>query len=337
MASVDISAVQTSFGSFYRNEGQGMKDLMKQIMIPGNTDRIFNLRPTKNTQERKVHVDISGTVFQKFQNVLSPAGAFAFTPRQIDLQDAKYEVKLEDMDDLESSWLAFLAAEDGNDRATWPFIQWIVNEMAIAKGRQDFELYEVYAGVFTSITTPGTATPAGENFTGLNSLLRGYADEGSSNIIPFGTPETDPQYFYEQVNDWIYSCKTDAIKKKIVETMCDRLCMSPELAERYGDGKDKALNTNYFRSADANIDNPVIEVRAKRSNIIVTGLDSMTGTEDLFMTMKDNRAAFVKRPKGETEFGINMANPYAPILFAKFWKGIGFWFPQYIWTNVTND
>ena len=332
MASVDISDVVSSFGNFYRQEGQGMQDIQKGLLVPAETEKRFGLIPTVETQKRKVFADITGTVFQKFQKQLSSSGAFVMTPQTIELQDAKYEVKLEDLDDLEESYLGFLA-DDTNDRSQWPFVKWLVREMAIAKGAQDFELNEVYAGNYTSITTPGTANAAGLNFVGLKKLLQGFDSASSMNVVAMGTLETDPQAFYEQFNAWIALCKEgSALHRRMITSMVDEIHMAPELAERYADGKDKALNLNYLRSADVD-QKAIMEVSVPRTGIKIVGLDSMIGDEGVYMTMKANRAAYIKRPKSAQEFGINMANPYAPILYLKFWKGIGFWFPQYIWAN----
>jgi hypothetical protein len=338
MTNPTLSAVKSSFGSFYRDEGQGMKDVDKQFLIKAATDQFFNLKPTKNTEERRIKVNIADPVYQKFQKVLSSSGSFTLLPRSISMQDAKYEVSLADMDDLENSWVGFLADNDGNDRAKWPFIQFIVNQMMLEKGREDFELNEVYAGAYTTITTPGTANAAGLNFVGIKKLLQDFSNASSSNVVPIGTLETDPQAFYEQINAWVASSmEADARHRMIIQNMCDGLAMAPELCDRYGEGKDKALNTNYMRdrSVDQNVLTRVLVPRT--SGLYVTGLPSMTGDEGMFMTLSANRAAFIKRPRGEQEFGVFMSSPYNPVLFAKFWKGIGFWHPEYVWQTEAYD
>lgn len=326
--------LKSSFGSFYRDEGQGMKDLDMAFLIGSQTDQFFNLRPTKNTQERRVKVDVTNSIYQKFQKVVSPSGAFALEPRSISLQDAKYEVSLADLDDLEASYVGFLADNDGNDRANWPFVKWIVWEMMLAKGRQDFELLEVFKGAYASITTPGTANAAGLNFVGLKSILTGYDNDSKSNVVPLGTLETDPQAFYEQINAWVaVAVEANPIHRMIIQNLTDGLAMAPELCDRYGEGKDKALNTNYMR--DSSVDqNVIMKVKVPRTNgLFVVGLPSMTSETGIFMTPSANRAAFIKRPKGEKEFGVFMESPYNPMLYAKFWKGIGFWHPEYVWQS----
>ena len=332
-----LTNLRSSFGAYFVDQGQGIKDIDKQFLIKGLTEQIFNLRPTLQTQERRVKADMTNSLVQRFQNVVSPRGDVGFEPRSIAMQDLKYEVYLDNMDALEESYIGFLADNDGNDRKTWPFVKWLVNELMLAKGRQDFELYEVYLGVYTSIASAGTANASGTNFTGIKKLLKNAAAASiPSNVVALGTVETDPEMFYKQVNTWVQTCKADPVTRMIIEQYCDYLCMSPELAERYAMGKDITLNLNYNRATDVNSVLPVTTIKVPyTTKLEVIGLPSMTGETGIFMTPTENRAAFIKRPRGESEFGIFQSSPYAMYIFAKFWKGIGFWHNEFVWTNQT--
>lgn len=319
---INVTDLKTAFGKAVGTPAS-RKDIDKAFLVPSITEMEFNMVPTDKTQVRRVKAAVD-QVLQRFQAVISPAGTVTFEPRSIDLQDLKYELEL-DPDVIEDSFIGFLANPDNNDRKSWSVVQYIINELMIAKGRENFELHEAYKGVTGSIT-PGTATILGAGFNGLGKLI---ADNIADFSVVAGPAawSTDPVDFVTEIEAWIESaCASSETNRVIIENAVDKLHMSTSLAKRFKEGMRKKYNVNYSQ-----INDPMVVFTAE--NIAVKGLPSMSGKDRIFMTFKENRAAYIKRPNSEGEIGISEANPYKPLAYAKFWKGLGFWHPEYVFVN----
>ena len=320
---IDVTDLKTAFGKAIGTPAS-RKDIDVQFMVMSETEAAFGgLTPTDKTQVRRMKAEMD-RVLQAFQAIASPVASLALKPRSMDLQDLKYEVEL-DPDVLEDSYATFLANPDNNDRSSWTITQFVINELMINKGREEFELKEVYSGIKAAIVS-GVASAAGAGYNGLGKYI-------ADNIANFnlvagpGTWSTDPVEFVTQIEDWIEDCcASSEINRQVIENMVDKLCMSKTLAKRYRRGVKAKYNVEYKQVTDP----MVIE---DNNNIQIVGLPSMNGKNRVFMTFAANRAAYIKRPKSESEIGISMANPYKPMLYAKFWKALGFWHPEYVYVN----
>lgn len=319
---ISVTDLKNAFGKAVSNQAT-RSDIDKAFLVPSVTDVEFNLVPTNFTQVRRVKSSVD-QVLQAFQAQLTPAGTVLLEPRSIDLQDLKYELEL-DPDVIEDSYLGFMSNPDNNDRKSWTIVQYIINELMIGKGRENFELFEAYKGVKAAIT-PGTATTLGQQFNGLGKLIADNISDYSLVAGPAGWA-TDPKDFVTEIEEWVESCRaTSEVNRTIIDNVVDRIHMSQTLAQRFKTGMKEKYNVNYARVSD-----PMMVETAP--NIMVKGLPSMSSRERVVMSFKANRGAYIKRPTSESRVDINDANPYKPTAYAKFWKGIGFWHPEYTFVN----
>jgi hypothetical protein len=328
---MNIQELKDAFGAYFRNEGQGLKDFHSSFFQPIVTERYFGSRPTLNTQERKVKTGI-GQVLRKWQKAITAEESLEMLPRSIDLQKLSYEVR-DTPDEIEDSYAGFMSSPDSNDKRTWTIVQYIINELMLNKGRQEMELNEIYKGVASPIV-PGTANPPGENFDGLEFLMNNLITDGK--ISPVQGPTTwdeNPKNMVAELKEWVSLVKASDNEARLLleSNQIDYVFMSPHLVERLAEGVFEKYSINY-NAANIDIMKTPLEVRLPFSNLTAVGLPSMAGRERVFMSPKNNRAAFIKRPISEGAPHIQEQGREV-VIFSDYWKGIGFWHPEYVYTT----
>lgn len=324
-----ITDVLTEFGSYYRNEGQGVKDIIGIYYQPEKTHGYFNPVPTENTQERRSKF-LKSRVLQRYQKTFTPIGGGEFKPCKIDLSWMKIDEK-ETLDDLEKSWMGFLVKLDTNDRKQWPFVRWYLTHI-IKQSKQDYELNEVYKGV-EGVIIPGTATAAGASMDGLGKQIADGISAGSITPISSNASwATDPEDFVTEVEDWVEAVAgTDNEKRLMVENEIDYLFMSVQLRDRYSRGLFKKYNMNYNQTG-LNLFGVKEELPLAGSNIKIVGLPSMTGQNRVFMTPSENRAAFDRKPNSASVLQLESEDRSLK-MFGDIWKGVGFWYKEFVLCN----
>ena len=142
MADTTITAtdVLTSFGSYYIDAGQGVKDLLTRPFFPFGTREAFTNMPTNDTQLRFSDVQV-GKILQPWQKAYTPNGSVTFKPVTINLKPVKIDLQLspEDLKVMFYSWLGFLTSTN-TDRTTWPFNRWIIEYYALNQKDEDMEM-----------------------------------------------------------------------------------------------------------------------------------------------------------------------------------------------------
>lgn len=328
---MDLAALKAAFGNYYRAEGQNAKDFSTSFYQPLVTESFFNFRPTVNTQERKVK-SIIGQILRRWQKAITATDSLEMIPRSIDLQKLSYEYR-ETPDEIEDSYAGFMALLDTNDKRKWPVVRYIVEELMLKKGREEYELNEVYKGVASAIT-PGTANPAGENFDGLEKLMNDLI--GASEMSPITAPatwETEPVGFVEEVRDWVKNVKASGNEARLLveNGQIDYVFMAPDRVDLIGEGVFEKYSKQW-NAANIDIMKEPIMVRLPFSNLTAVGLPSMIGKDRIFMTPAANRASFIKKPKSESGPHIQ-EDGREVVIFSDFWKAIGFWHPEYVYTT----
>ena len=318
---ITATAVITEWGAFYRAEGQNIKDILTKLMQRSVTAGYFPTRITEKTILEKVTAEFT-RVLQRFQKDFTPIGGTTFEPVKIPLYKLKIDLK-ETPDDLEESWLGFLA--DANlDRRQWPFIKWYLMN-ALIQADKDLELSEIYSGV-PGVITAGTATAAGASLKGIKKQINEAHAAGKSNTIVMGA---------------VPSTATDAGKKELVqyvETMIkstprllrnelDFVFLNEDLHDDFRDGMRLLYNVNYESVAD----NKITQLR--NDNIKVVGLPSMVGSKKIWTTPSWNRQGGFKKPANGKIFEVEKVDRTVKA-YTDYYKGYGFWILQYL---VTND
>jgi hypothetical protein len=330
-----ITDLVAAFGSHYRPEGQSIRDLDASFFQPLVTEGFFGgLIPTVKTEERRVK-SVIGQILRKKQKAFTGDDSAEFKPRLISLQELAYEYQAYP-DEIQASYIGFLAQLDTNDRAAWPITRYIVDVLMIQKGREEFELNEVYKGTSEAID-PGVANSPGENFDGLEAQMNAsVAAAGDDDIVPITAPaswDTDPEAFLVELETFIEDVKLTSNEARLLVEggLIRKIAMAPELRDRLAKGVFKTYNMNY-NATRQNIINQPIEVPLPFGNLIAVGLPSMSGKERIFMTPEINKACFIKKPMSETGPEVQKVDREVKI-FMDFWKGIGFWHKEYVYMS----
>ena len=138
-----IADIIAEFGAYYINQGQNATRLVQLLYRPAVTDQLFRSIVTDDTVYRASQTRL-GRILQPFQKGWTPVGTMSATPIEIPQFKMKADLQ-ETPDDLEATWLGFLA-DDSLDRKTWPFVRWFIEVHCLPQIQEDYELYEVYGG-----------------------------------------------------------------------------------------------------------------------------------------------------------------------------------------------
>lgn len=317
---IDVAAVKTQFGSYYIANPANMKRLRNMLYQAADTAKYFSERPGDDTIYRSVLTTLNRIV-QPFQKAFTPIATIKFEPNEFPLYKLKVDMS-ETPDDLEATYLGFMAALPENDRAQWVFVRWLLEVHVMAKIQEDLELNEYYKGVFAA-PTAGTAGAAGTAMNGIRKVIRGYNTAGRLNLkngpivlgaVPAG--KVDFVNYVEAFADPIPSLFRDKL---------DYIFMSKELATRYKRGKREKYNINYAQSPD------LLTVE-DYSHIRIVGLESMSGSTLIWTTIPDNRVRPTKKAALANTMKIESAKRVVDLL-TDWWEALNFEVPEFVFTN----
>ena len=335
--SLTVASIVSMHGQYYKDAGQGTEDLKSKFYQKSVTDAEFGILPTNETiiYKGKAKAD---RVLQAFQKIKSRVGGLTIEGLKAELSALKVEDSIYP-DDIENTWAGFLANLDTNDRTKWPFIKWLLEQHVMPQAMQDWEISEVYKGTQNTIDVSGTANAAGKNFIGIRKQINTYITAGTliNATTITGALSTDPATFVEQVEAWVRYCKERGVEDRIIWENGDikAIYMSPSNRDLFKLGMQQKYNTNYAQIAlnnNLNVDN---NVTVFNSGVRVVGLPSMIGDNKLWATPEWNKWGYIKRPKSATYFNVlpDGTNAREVQYMMDFWKGVGFWMPEYIYTN----
>lgn len=311
---MDVSQLISSFGNYYLKEGQGKDRLVQKIRKLANTDEVMTLRLTDETLYRASESSIT-SILQPFQKAFTPKGQLKFIPIEIPLNHYKIDFT-ETPDDLEESWLGFLADENLS-RAEWPIVRWLIEAHILPQIASDYEANEVWKGKKVA----PTAGTAGANGSGMDGLDKQRKDQiAGGRITPFvmgAIPAADAD-FVKYVEDFVKRIPEEVRAKGGV------VSMNASLEARY--------KTGYRTLYGAHNDFKGVGAAVIDQNFIVKGLTSMQGSTVLFSTPKGNLLNLAKKSKNLTKVRIEEAKREVAIM-TDFYKGAGMLIPEYFFTN----
>ena len=334
--SLTITSIVAMHGQVYKDSGQGMKDLKSKFYTPSVTDKLFGLVPTNETVKHMGKAKAS-RVLQLFQKGFTPIGGLTVEGLEAKLTKLKVDVS-EYPDDIEDTWLGFLASLDANERTQWPFVRWWLNEHIMPQAQEDWELLEIYKGTGNTITTPGTANASGLNFIGLrkqiNNLITAGKIDNSTTVT--GAVDADAQDWVTQIETWIKLCKERSAEDRLIweSGQITEIVMSPENRDHFKRGMRVKYNMNYPQVSNdptKMVDDNLFVID---SRIRIVGLPSMIGDNKIWATPSWNKWGYIKRPKSATYFDVTPGSNKRDVdALMDFWKGVGFWMGEYVYTN----
>jgi hypothetical protein len=227
-------------------------------------------------------------------------------------------------DDLESTYLGFLASQPEADRKDWLFVRWLIEVHVMAKIQEDLETSEYFAGVYAA-PTAGTPGAAGTAMNGLRKVIRAYNTAGRTNLgngaFAMGAPDADDAIFVGQIEAF-----ADAIPS-LFRSKIDGFFMRKELVTKYVRGKRKKYNQNYAQAAD-------LRVVEDYENIKIIGLESMSSANSnlIFATIADNRVRPTKKATLANTMKIESAKRVVDLL-TDWWEALNFEVPEFVFHN----
>ena len=311
-----ITDILTEFGAYYLKSPANAKRVLQLLMAPSVTPSIMTPIKSDDTQYRLGLATIASIV-QPFQKSWTPKNAMEVTPNTIQ----QYEMKVDEEvwpDDIEASWLGFLAGED-LDRSKWPMIKWMIEKFYLPKAKEDVELNEIYKGVF-AVPTPGTAGAAGTSMQGLGKQLDLGLSAGT--MVDCNVGALDASTIFDQVEDFV-----DKISEVYQHTAMP-VAMSPSWARAYL--RDKRAQGFYDYKSDKGI-NANIDFTPQQ----VIALPSMSGTNDIFASPKANMIHLTKRTMGKNKFEVEKAKRQV-FFYSDWWEGVGFGIDQAVFAHHEN-
>jgi len=318
---ISAANVITEWGAVYRAEGQGIKDILTKLMQRSVTASYFPTRITDKTVLEKVTAEFT-RVLQRFQKDFTPIGGTTFEPVKIPLYKLKIDLK-ETPDDLEESWLGFLA-DSGLKRKDWPFIKWYLTN-ALIQADKDLELNEIYNGV-PGVITPGTATASGTSLKGIKKQINEANTNGTLLKITMGAvPDTATDAGKKALVEYIETMIKST--PRLLRNELDYVFLNEDLHDDFRDGMRLKYNTNYESVPEGKI------TKLRNDNISVVGLPSMTGSTKIWTTPEWNRQSGFKKPGNEKIFEVENVDRTVKA-YTDYYKGFGFWILQYL---VSND
>lgn len=319
---IDVADVVAQYGAYYKPGSDNEKNLRNTLYKPSETAAFFSPRPTEDTIYRGNLASLDRVV-QPFQKAFTPIGTFKFAPNEFPLYKLKIDLQ-EYPDDLEATYLGFLANLPEADRAQWPFVRWAVENHVKPRRDQDLEENEYFGGVYAA-PGAGVAGAAGTSMNGIRKVIRAYNTAGRTNLgngaIATGAAAADPADWCTQVEEFVR-----AMDKRL-RSRVDKIFMSTELELRYRDGKDKKYNMTYAKDTD-------LQTINKFPGISVQGLESHEGSELIWATLSANRIMPQKKAALKDTMKVQQFAPRVVSFYTDWWEALNFEVPEFI---VHND
>lgn len=334
MAAVTLTQgeIITEFGAFFKNIGQGQKDLIKMYSQADETTAIFDDVSTTDDQRVTKVTAAGGRIVQSFQKAFTPRGsAIEFKIRPINLTQFKID-ELINPDEISRSWLGFLEGLPEVERKNWPIVRYIIEAHYKPQVIADFEETEIFGGVYAAPTV-GSSSLVGASMNGIKKITNDNITAGRTAPLSMSSaiPPTNPADMVEWCIEFVRK-----IDKKTVGDV-EYLNMSRENAQVFVDGMYN-LNGYYVREADLlKVPKSHIKIRGKvlPSGEHILGLRSFQGSNKVIATVKKNAALIRRNGRNSDKFEMQ-ASDRSVKLMADWWFGIGFWVPEYVYTNAAD-
>lgn len=312
---MDLNDLKQEFGAYYINQGQNLQRIYQKLFTPVETEEVLTSVITQDEIWRGARARVSG-ILQPFQKAWTPKGTVGFDPLAIRQFKMKGDLDV-DPDDIESSWLGFLA-DNNLDRREWPIIRYIIEQEMLPKIAEEYERDAIFWGIRKEPVID-VAGKAHESMDGLRYIRNKAIADGRVIPITLGAPPTDPKEFYQYLEDFI-----DMVEDLYREDQMT-LCMSKELMKRALRGK-RALYGKDNDFSDENLD------MIMYSRTRIKGLFSHSGSNIIWATPNRNAVRLSKGPDF-TRLPMLDINKRQVSIFTDFWKGAGFVLPETVFTT----
>jgi hypothetical protein len=310
---MNISDILSEYGAYYEKAGQNKKRVLQLLMQATVTEGHMTPMKTDDTVFKLAQATIDD-IIQPFQKGWTPNEAAAFVANELRLYHLKVDEELYP-DDIEASWLGFLAADD-LDRSKWPLVRYIIEGLYIPKIADNIELKEIFHGEYAE-PTPGVAGATGTSMNGLAIMIRDGLEDGSINNIDLGS--LTAENIFDKVEEF-----ADNISE-VYQGVKMNVFMSQTWYKRYM--RDKRAQGFYDYSSDKSITSGIDFTPQS-----VVALPSMHGSDVIFATPKSNIISLSKKSQNKNKFMIETLKRQV-FFMTDFWKGVGFGINGAVWAH----
>lgn len=311
---MNVADLIAEFGAYYQNQEQNANRIYRTLRAQFMTQALFTLVLTDETIWR-ASKSVMTRLVQPFQKGWTPVGVQTFSP--VEIRQFKMKIDHEEYpDDIDASWLGFLASEN-LDRKEWPIVRWLIENEMLPQIQEDLEMNEIYGGVYAA-PTPGVAGAPGTAMNGIKKVVNDHITAGRITPIATGALATDPVLFVEQIEDWAKQINVRYRMKNMPVTM------SEDNAELYREGFDLKYNVNYRQDAQ--------NLRVRYKNLEVMGVPSFVGSNKIVATPKENAILMKKRSTNEGRIQLESEDRRVKF-WTDFWMGLGYILPEVVFTN----
>lgn len=318
-----LTDVVTEYGAYYQDRGQNAKSIYQKLRREFETAQAFTTVYTDDNvwqASKATHTRI----VQPFQKGFTPTGSVTFTPVQIWQFHMKADLS-ETPDDLEATWLGFLA-DHNVKRTEWPFVRWWMETQIIPQIQQDIELNEIGRGVYAA-PTAGTPGPAGTSMNGVLTTIGTHITAGRITPLALGAvPTVDAEVveYFEEFHKMLD--RTYRNQPMTVFTSEDT-----ELSFLRGYGDKYGLRTTVTTTDETSL-------KVKHTNLTVKGLPSMnfkangSVNDRFFCTPKANAIMLQKKTENMKRFDVQAFERIVKLL-TDWYMGVGFIIPELVFVN----
>ena len=314
---MDISEIVIAFGAYYEKSAANKSRILGMLTQGLVTPKYCTPVKTDDTIFKLSQLTM-GDIVQSFQKGWTPKNAAGFTPNELRLYHMKVDEEIFP-DDIEATWLGFLASE-GINRAEWPLIRFLIehpDQGYIAAINRDMEMKEYGHGTATD-PTPGQAGITGNSMKGLILQLQTGVNAETINSINLGALDKDT--IFDQVEAFV-----DGISE-VYQNVAMNVHMSPKWAKLYH--RDKRAQGFYQIASDADVKNSI-----DFSPQQVVPLPCLSGSDVIFATPKANLIHLTKKSANKTNIKVEEYRRNVSLL-CDWWEGLAFGMDAAVWTNT---
>lgn len=309
-----ITDIIIEYGAYYKKNPENMKRIFKMLLAKTRTQEVLTPLITEDTRYQASKSTMT-RILQPFQKAFTPISGLTVKPVVINLFEMKADMQ-ETPHDFEATWLGFLTGED-IDVKQWPFVRWFIEEYIIPQIHQDYELNEVYKGVYAA-PTPGTAGAVSTSMDGIGKTIADAIIAGTMTPIVTGMPSLTPATWCDQVESY-----ADAINQNYWDVPMN-LCMSKTLERRFLRG----YKAKYGSNTDYKDSKGTVEF----TNLNIIGLPSMNGKNRIWSTPTGNAVQLTKKPKNMDTIQVENVDRTLK-MYTDFWRGAGFLVNEVVFPN----
>ncbi len=309
---LEVSDIVSSYGSYYLNSGQNKQRILHKLFQ--SLVLVDYATPIKTDDTiYQMGKAVIGELTQGFQKGFTPKGGVIFTPNEI----RQYHIKVDDNiypDDIEATWLGFLATLPDQERKNWPIVRYLIEEYYLPQINHDLEMKEIYKGEAAAINV-GVAGITGKSMNGIRKLLVEGTTTGNMNEIALGKLTTSN--IFDKVEEF-----SDQIDE-LYQGFPMNICMSKKWRKAYL--RDKRAQGYYDMQSDADVNSKV-----DFTPLDIVGIPGMYGSDVIFATPKQNLIYLTKKDVNRTRILIEEAKREVAFM-TDFWMGFGFGLDELVW------